>query len=163
MAIATGLVTTTKSWKFPKCYTFVRPVYDDLVVPGHLIIVHGRPLWTSLSSMGDFCSRSILSSMNIFSSSEVILDLACSISSGQSFWTNWSWTNFPLPHQLPLCSKGRPGYCCDFNKISLFLWATCRKAVGWPVVSISFPKGTATCQFLSGERRFTDPVAGAYK
>ena len=54
MVIATGLVTATKSRKFPKCCAFVRPLYDDLVVPGHLIIVHGRPLWTSLSSMGDF-------------------------------------------------------------------------------------------------------------
>ena len=54
MAIATGLVTATKSRKFPKCCAFVRPVYDDLVVPGHLIIIHGRLSWTSLSSMGDF-------------------------------------------------------------------------------------------------------------
>ena len=44
-----------------------------------------------------------------------------------------------------------------------FLWATCREAIGWLVVSIPFPKGIATCQFLSGERRFSDPVAGAYK
>ena len=73
-------------------------------------IVHGRLL----------CSRPILSSVNIFSSSGVILDLACSIGSGRSFWTNWSWTNFPLSHQLPLCSNGRPGYCRDFNKILLF-------------------------------------------
>ena len=54
MAIVTGLVTATKSQKFPKCCVFVRLVYDDLVVPEHLIIVHGQPLWTSLSSMGDF-------------------------------------------------------------------------------------------------------------
>ena len=54
MAIATGFVTVPKSRKFPKCCVFVRPLYDSLVVPGHLIIVHGRPLWTSLLSMGDF-------------------------------------------------------------------------------------------------------------
>ena len=28
--------------------------------------------------------------------------------------------NFSLPHQLPLCSRGRLGYCRDFNKILLF-------------------------------------------
>ena len=54
MAIATGLVTATKSGKFPKCCAFIRPVYDDLVVHGHLMIVHGQPLWASLSSMGDY-------------------------------------------------------------------------------------------------------------
>ena len=54
MAIATGLVTVPKSCKFSKCCAFVCPLYVDLVVPGHLTIVHGQPLWTSLSSMGDF-------------------------------------------------------------------------------------------------------------
>ena len=44
-----------------------------------------------------------------------------------------------------------------------FLWATCRDTIGWLVVSIPFPKGIATCQFFSGECRFVDPVAGAYK
>ena len=57
MAIATGLVTATKSWKFSKCCAFVRLVYDDLVIPGHLMIVHGRPSWTSLLSMGDFIDQ----------------------------------------------------------------------------------------------------------
>ena len=54
MVIATGLVTAIESRQFSKCCVFVRLVYDDLVVPRHLIIVHGRPSWTSLSSMGDF-------------------------------------------------------------------------------------------------------------
>ena len=44
-----------------------------------------------------------------------------------------------------------------------FLWATCHEAIGGLAVSIPFPKGVATCQFLSGQRRFSDPVAGAYK
>ena len=57
MAIAMGLVTVPKSRKFLKCCVFVRPLYDDLVIPGHLIIVHGRPLWTSLSSIGDFIAQ----------------------------------------------------------------------------------------------------------
>ena len=57
MAIATGLVTIQKSRKFLKCCVFVHPLYDDLVVPGHLIIVHGWPLWTSLSSIGDFIAQ----------------------------------------------------------------------------------------------------------
>ena len=51
MAIATSLVTVPKSQKFSKCCTFVRPLYVDLVVPGHLTIVHGRvyrPWETSL-------------------------------------------------------------------------------------------------------------------
>ena len=55
MAIATSLVTTTKSRKFSKCCAFVSLVYEDLVVPGHLMIVmddlHGRayhPWETSL-------------------------------------------------------------------------------------------------------------------
>ena len=90
MAKATGLVTATKSRKFPECCAFVRLVYDDLVIPGHLIIVHGRPSWTSLSSMGDFIVQEqyYISSMNIFSSSGVILDLACSIGFGRYLWTN---------------------------------------------------------------------------
>ena len=29
---------------------------------------------------------------------------------GWSLWTNWRWTNFLLSYQLPLRSKGRPGY-----------------------------------------------------
>ena len=54
MAIAMGLVTVPKSRKFSKCCAFVCPLYVNLVVPGHLTIVHGRPLWTSVLSMGDF-------------------------------------------------------------------------------------------------------------
>ena len=57
VAIATGLVTATESQKFSKCCIFVCLVYDDLVVPGHLMIVHGRPSWMSLSSMGDFTDQ----------------------------------------------------------------------------------------------------------
>ena len=69
---------------------------------------------------------------------------------------------FLLPYQLPLCSRGRPGYYCDFKKISLFV-SYMLYTIGWLVVSIPFPKGIATCQFFSGECRFVDPVAGAYK
>ena len=57
MAIDTGLVTATKSREFSKCCVFVRLVYDDLVILGHLMIVHERPSWTSLSSMGDFIDQ----------------------------------------------------------------------------------------------------------
>ena len=57
MAIATGLVTAIESRKFSKYCVFVCLVYDDLVVLGHLTIIHGRPPWTSLSSMGDFTSQ----------------------------------------------------------------------------------------------------------
>ena len=57
MAIATGLVTATKSRKFSKYCALICLVYDNLVVPGYLMIVHGRPSWTSLSSMGDFIDQ----------------------------------------------------------------------------------------------------------
>ena len=49
---------------------------------------------------------------------------------------------FPLLYQLPLCSKGRPGHCRDFNKISLFRTPRVTK----PLVDQSrrsrFPKGS---------------------
>ena len=57
MAIAMGLVIAIESRKFSKCCVFVRLVYNDLVVPGHLMIVYGRPSWTSLLSMGDFTDQ----------------------------------------------------------------------------------------------------------
>ena len=57
MAITTGLVTTTENRKFSKCCVFIRLVYDDPVIPGHLLIVHGRPSWMSLSSMGDLTDQ----------------------------------------------------------------------------------------------------------
>ena len=40
----------------------------------------------------------------------MVLDPIRSLGHGRSLWTNWRWTNFSLSYQLPLRSKGRPGY-----------------------------------------------------
>ena len=93
----------------------------------------------------------------------VILGPNCSDSSGRFLGRTKVGLIFLLPYQLPLCSRGRPGYCCDFRESFAFLWATCREAIGGQAVSIPFPKGLATCHSLNGQRRFSDPVAGAYK
>ena len=86
----------------------------------------------------------------------------CSLGHGRSLWTNWRWTNFSLSYQLPLslCSKGRSGYWRNLKPIyrGLPLWAMCRKIIGWLSALISSSKGNATCQLLSGVRRFTDTV-----
>ena len=62
----------------------------------------------------------------------VLLFMDVSSSSGQYSGINLHsrlWTShldememdyFPLLYQLPFCSKGRPGHCRDFNKVSLF-------------------------------------------
>ena len=100
-------------------------------------IVHGRLHW----------SRVVLLSMNILPSSRVILGPTCSIGSGRCLWTNWSWTNFLLPYQLPLCSKGRPGYCCDFNKISLFCEPLVTKLLVRQSCQSYFPKESPHVNF----------------
>ena len=106
MAIASDLVTATENRKFSKCCVFVHLGYDDLAIPGHLMTVHGRPSWTSLSSMGDFTDQElVLLSMNIFPSFGVILGPTCSIGSRRCLWTNWSWTNFLLPYQCVMLFK----------------------------------------------------------
>ena len=48
------------------------------------------------------------------------------------------------------------------EKVFLFV-SHVSEAVGGQAVSIPFPKGLATCHSLNGQRRFSDPVAGAYK
>ena len=40
---------------------------------------------------------------------------------GRSFWTNWRCIKFLLLYQLPLRSKGRPGYRCNFELIRMGL------------------------------------------
>ena len=99
---------------------FVRLVQDDLVVYGYLMIVHGRLPWTNFIVHG-----------RLGSTSTIIVYEHIFLFWGDS-WSNllyWLWTShldelemnyFLLLHQLPLCSKGRPRHCCDFNKISLF-------------------------------------------
>ena len=110
-----------------------------------------RP-WTT--SMNEFIvpgrlhwPRVISSSMNILYSSGVILGPTCSIGSGRFLWTNRSWTNFPLPYQLPPCSKGRPGYCCDFNKISLFCEPHVAKLLVGQLCRSRFPKKSPRVNF----------------
>ena len=99
---------------------FVRLVQDDLVVYGYLMIIHGRLPWTNFIVHG-----------RLGSTSTIIVYEHIFLFWGDS-WSNllyWLWTShldelemnyFLLLHQLPLCSKGRPRHCCDFNKISLF-------------------------------------------
>ena len=50
------------------------------------------------------------------------------------------WTNFSLSHQLPLCSKGRLGHCCDFYKISLFRTPRVAKLLVGQSCRSRFPK-----------------------
>ena len=100
-------------------------------------IVHGRLHW----------SRVVLLSMNIFPSSGVILSPTCSIGSERYLWTNWSWTNFLLPYQFPLCSKGHLGYCCDFNKISLFCEPRVAKLLVGQSCRTRFPKESSRVNF----------------
>ena len=100
-------------------------------------IVHGRLHW----------SRVVLLSMNTFPSFGVILGPTCSIGFGRYLWMNWSWTNFLLPYQLPLCSKGRPGYCCDFNKISLFCEPRVTKLLVGQSCRSRFPKESPRVNF----------------
>ena len=112
--IVAGLVESLK------CWDFVRLVQDGSVVQGYLTIAHGRTWWTIMSSIEDLIYGVVLLFMDVSSSS------------GQYSGINlrsWLWTShldememdyFPLLYQLPLCSKGRPGHCRDFNKISLF-------------------------------------------
>ena len=51
----------------------------------------------------------------------MIPDLICSLGHGQSLWANWRWTNFSLSYQLPLHSKGRPGYWRNLKLIYMCL------------------------------------------
>ena len=141
MAIATGLITATKSRKFPKCCAFVCLVYDDLVVPGRLIIIHGRPSWTSLSFMGDFIvQEQYYRPWTSFLLLEWFLILLAPLALDDTFGRTGVGTNFPLPHQLPLCSKGRLGYCSDFNKILLFCEPRVAKLLVSQLCRSRFPK-----------------------
>ena len=51
----------------------------------------------------------------------MVLDPVCSLGHGQSLWTNWRWTNFSISYQLPLRSKGRPGYRRNLKLIHMSL------------------------------------------
>ena len=170
-----GLLTVPKCRSFPSVARSSVHCMDSLVIHEFLIIVHGLRPWktslssvhgqwpwtTSLSSMGDFVVHEPYSRPRTFLSLlGVVLDPVCFLRPGRSLWTNRRWTNFSLSHQLPLCSKGHPGYWRNLKLIymGLPLWATCRKIIGWPSVLISFSKGNATCRFLNGVHRFTDTV-----
>ena len=147
---------------------------DSWIIHGFLIIVHGQRLWTTslssihgqlpwtivLSSKGDMVSyKSYSRSNNISQSPWVVPDPICSPKHGRSLWTNWRWTNFSPSYQLPLHSKGCPGYWCNLKLIYMGL---CEPRVAKSLVdflsSSRLPKN-ATCQFLSGVHRFTDIVA----
>ena len=141
MAIATGLVTVQKSQKFLKCCVFVRPLYHDLFVLWNLIILHGRPLGTSLSSMGDFIIlQRYYRPWTSFLLLGWFLILLALLALDDPFGRTGVGTNFPLPHQLPLCSKGRPGYCRDFNKILLFCEPRVAKLLVGQSCRSRFPK-----------------------
>ena len=43
------------------------------------------------------------------------------LGNGRSLWTNWRCTNFSLSYQLPLRSKGRPGYRRNLELIHMGL------------------------------------------
>ena len=75
------------------------------------------------------------------------------LGNGRSLWTNWRCTNFLLSYQLPLRSKGRPGYRRNLELIHMGL---CEPRVAKSLVDFLcpfvFPKKNATRQFLSGAR-----------
>ena len=147
---------------------------DGWIIHGFLIIVHGQRLWTTslssihgqlpwkiiLSSKGDMVSyKSYSRSNNISQSPWVVPDPICSPKHGRSLWTNWRWTNFSPSYQLPLRSKGRPGYWCNLKLIYMGLnEPRVAKSLVDFLSSSRLPKN-ATRQFLSGVPRFTDTVA----
>ena len=102
--------------------------------------------------------KSYSRSNNISQSPWVVPDPICSPKHGRSLWTNWRWTNFSPSYQLPLHSKGCPGYWCNLKLIYMGL---CEPRVAKSLVdflsSSRLPKN-ATRQFLSGVRRFTNTV-----
>ena len=70
--------------------------------------VHGRPYYHPRKTSSIIYH--ILVQETFLVSLVMILDLVRSLGHGRSFWTNWRWTNFSVSYQLPLRSKGRPGY-----------------------------------------------------
>ena len=60
----------------------------------------------------------------------VILCPNCSVSSRRLLGRTRVGLVFLLPYQLPLCSRGRPGYCCDFKESFTF----CEPRVAKPLV-----------------------------
>ena len=139
------------------------------VMQGLLIIVHGnvygrlqcRPsidhvLGRPYHRLRETCWLQLTVSISVTSRGLLrwLPGLIWSLGCGRSLWTNQRWSNFPLSHQLPLRSRGRPGYWHNLELIHSGLWSTCRNAIGWLFVSSRLSQGSDTRQFLSGGCRF---------
>ena len=66
----------------------------------------------------------------------MVLDPIRSLGHGRSLWTNWRWTNFSLSYQLPLRSKGRPGYR---HNLKLIYMGLCEPRVVKSLVDLLYP------------------------
>ena len=83
--------------------------------------LHGRLVWTTFTvSVGCPCTVP----------SWVILRPNGSVSPGRILGRTRDGLIFLLSYQLPLCSRGRPGYCCDFRGSFAF----CEPRVAKPLV-----------------------------
>ena len=118
-----------------KCCTFVRPLYGRLNhtfwsssmdnVHGQLHYspsiddIHGRPYYRPSKTLP--IVYHILVQETFLVSLVMIPDLVRSFGHGRSLWTNWRWTNFSVSYQLPLRSKGRPGYRCNLQLVYIGL------------------------------------------
>ena len=122
---------------------------DDFIV-----VYRQRPQTTLLSSKEDLVNCMLyLCSRNF--SLVMIPDLVRSHGHGRSLWTNWRWTNFSVSYQLPLRSKGRPGYRCNLKLIHMGL---CEPRFINTVASIAFSNSFTTCHPLDGRCRFVVPI-----
>ena len=70
----------------------------------------------------------------------VILGPNCSVSSGRFLGRTRVELIFLLPYQLPLCSRGRPGYCCDFKESFTFCGSRVAKPLVGGLCRSHFPK-----------------------
>ena len=70
--------------------------------------LHGRLLWTTFTDF-KWGAHVVLS--------WVILRPSGSVRPGRILGRTRDGLIFLLSYQLPLCSRGRPGYCCDFRGI----------------------------------------------
>ena len=116
---------------FPKCSTFVRSLYGWLNRPLLIIVhgrlhyspsidnVHGRPYYRPSKTSSIVYHILVQETFLVFL--VMILDLVRSLGHGRSLWTNCRWTNFSISYQLPLRSKGRPGYRRNLKLIHMGL------------------------------------------
>ena len=89
--------------------SFVRCMDDGIVhslsMDDFTVVYRQLPRTTLLSSKEDLANDSWQSTLG----------------NGRSLWTNWRCTNFLLSYQLPLRSKGRPGYRRNLDLIHMGL------------------------------------------